>query len=279
MEVQEKQAGLLTAEALWEDGDAAAEPAPEQEMEEGFDAASIQAPEGEGTQAPEGDGGDDWEGAVPFDAEQQAKAQDKEEAEPPQLVQLQVGDQVQELTWDEALSLAKKGLSHDALQETIQSLEQEKQAGDALTAFLQESAQRAGMQPEAYLMHLRAMELQAAGLSSEAAGLQAQLEHQTVFGQVKERFVQAKAEQEQLRRFVRQHPEVDPQEIPPQVWEAVRQGETLGEAYAGYEAGQLRAQLAALKKDRENRSRSTGSRTAAGMGDGGDGFLEGFSGE
>jgi len=64
--------------------------------------------------------------------------------------------------------------------------------------------------------------------------------------------------------FVVKYPRVDPREIPGQVWEAVRGGKTLSEAWAKWvsdgELAQLRAENRRLARELENERRTSENR-------------------
>lgn len=74
----------------------------------------------------------------------------------------------------------------------------------------------------------------------------------------------------QFVAFVRRFPDVRGEDIPREVWEAVRRGETLTEAYLASETARLRAENEALRAIRDRRelnlSRSAGSQTGTGAG-------------
>lgn len=68
----------------------------------------------------------------------------------------------------------------------------------------------------------------------------------------------------QAREFIAEYGSIDPKSIPTEVWEAAAKGKTLLSAYQGWENKQLKAQLEAERKQRENKSKSTGSRQTYG---------------
>lgn len=79
--------------------------------------------------------------------------------------------------------------------------------------------------------------------------------------------------QEDVQAFIREYPEQakNPEALPQEVWEAVRKGETLVNAYRAYELKEIKAQLAAQKteaarkaQEQKNRARSTGSQSTSG---------------
>ena len=52
--------------------------------------------------------------------------------------------------------------------------------------------------------------------------------------------------------FLVEYPDVQPSDIPPEVWEQAAREDSLVSAYRKYELDRLRAELAALQKNREN---------------------------
>ncbi len=90
-----------------------------------------------------------------------------------------------------------------------------------------------------------------------------------------------KRDEGEIRRFVRAFPQVRGEDIPREVWERVREGVGLTEAFLGYEARRLREENERLRRAGEQRARnaarSAGSQ--AGRGSGGvkaDAFDEGW---
>lgn len=82
----------------------------------------------------------------------------------------------------------------------------------------------------------------------------------------------------EYRRFVEEHPDMRDfeKEIPAEVWDRVRAGESLTAAYRGYELDRARMEIAALRKQSENRAAATGSAQNDADGAAVDEFLEGF---
>ncbi len=79
------------------------------------------------------------------------------------------------------------------------------------------------------------------------------------------------AQERELAAFIRAFPDVNANDIPPQVWEAVRNGESLLDAYRRFEFQQLRRDNRLLRErlereawSRRNRERSAGSQRSAG---------------
>ncbi len=76
---------------------------------------------------------------------------------------------------------------------------------------------------------------------------------------------------EDFAAFIRAYPQVKATDIPREVWEAVRGGESLTSAYGRFETRALREEnkglrerLAALEQSERNRERSAGSQRSAG---------------
>ena len=65
-------------------------------------------------------------------------------------------------------------------------------------------------------------------------------------------------------RFINEYPQVEAGDIPPEVWQRVKSGESLVTAYARYEARTLREENRRLRQTQENRFRSAGSQRGTG---------------
>ena len=71
--------------------------------------------------------------------------------------------------------------------------------------------------------------------------------------------------QQSFLRFSREFPEVKAEEIPAEVWKDFADGKgDLADLFARQENKRLKAELAAMKQNEENRKKSTGSRATAG---------------
>ena len=67
--------------------------------------------------------------------------------------------------------------------------------------------------------------------------------------------------------FMEAYPQVEPGDIPPEVWRQAARGESLTAAYARFEAEKLRRENEYLRQSQRNRRRSAGSQQGAGAGD------------
>jgi hypothetical protein len=65
--------------------------------------------------------------------------------------------------------------------------------------------------------------------------------------------------------FLEDYPEVKPSEIPAEVWEAVRAGRSLSEAYMKWENNRLRDESESVRQNRAMNGVSTGSRDSGGV--------------
>ena len=71
--------------------------------------------------------------------------------------------------------------------------------------------------------------------------------------------------QQSFLRFSKEFPDVKAEEIPAEVWKDFAEGKgDLADLYARQENKRLKAELAAMKQNEENRKKSTGSRATAG---------------
>ena len=90
-------------------------------------------------------------------------------------------------------------------------------------------------------------------------------------------------QREDIARFQKKYKDVDPKTIPEEVWNAVRDGELLTDAYGDYQRRELERQLKEAKeklairtKNESNKQKSLGSLQSTKQETGKDPFLEGF---
>lgn len=72
----------------------------------------------------------------------------------------------------------------------------------------------------------------------------------------------------EVRRFVRAFPEVRGEDIPREVWERVREGESLTEAFLGWETRRLREENERLRRAGDQRERNAARSAGSQMGQG-----------
>ena len=191
---------------------------------------------------------------------------------------------------DEVITLAQKGLNYDkvlAERDTTKS-ELEQLGGISLLRdckeFLEELAAESRMTVSDLMDSTRAEVLaKKEGLDNSVALQRIKLDRdRKAFEAEKarkeaERKAKNEAEEKQNRdilSFVQAYPEVQPQDIPKEVWDSVhRDGISLTAAYSAFENKKLREEVKAWKSKAEtaeqnykNQQRSTGSQSTAGVG-------------
>ena len=197
------------------------------------------------------------------------------QADQPELFILKNRDETRQVTREEVTALAQKGWDYDHVRAERDKLRQDWQTAEPALALVRSYAQRNGMTLEAYLDYCRRQELMAGGMSEQAAteriGLdkeRAELDRkQAEFDsfQQQQNSIRQRAEEVQQARqrdiqaFYQAYPGVDPKAIPQEVWNAVREGQSLTNAYTMHENRRLQAELAAERQNRHNSAASPGS--------------------
>ncbi len=215
-------------------------------------------------------------------AEMDDQKDGQEEAD--QLFTLKHLDETRQVGRDEVIALAQKGMDYDRIREDRDQARAEAARLAELEEFLKELAAPSGMSIPDLMDTTRAnilaeregidqsVALQRIKLDRDRKALEAErqsMARQTEAGQ------QQAAEQARMKasmdRFIQDHPNLDAKDIPNEVWEAFAGGKDLADAYAIYEAKNLREELAAkereietMKQNKTNQDRSTGSQTTAG---------------
>ena len=220
------------------------------------DGQTAQAPETQGDQAPA-----DQPAAPPADQ--------------PELFTLRNREEVRQVTREEAIALAQKGWDYDHIRAERDRLKEEWQAAEPALALVRGYAQRNGMTVEAYLDFCRRQELMAGGMSEQAAAERMTLDKErSELERRQARLAEREQEQDSQRRqaqereqarqrdiqaFYQAYPGVDPKAIPQEVWDAVRGGQSLTNAYTMHENRRLQAELAAERQNKRNSAASPGS--------------------
>ena len=219
--------------------------------------------------------------------------------------ELKYNKEIRRVNRDEVTELAQKGLNHDRILAQRDELQREngelhkfRQENESNLNLLNSAAELAGMSVSQFLNNIRENALVAKGMSRDAAkervlreDAEQKLARKSAEDAAKaENEKREKTSQERIKRdseeFARKYKDVDPKTIPQEVWEAVSSGESLVSAYGAYKANmtekeneKLRAEIEALKKNEENRSKSIGSMKTEGRQKGKDPFLEGLFGD
>lgn len=241
--------------------------------DEGFDMDEADGEEADADQQ-EADNAADTQAedtAETADNKEQTEAKKEEAAD--QRFTLKHLDEVREVSRDEVIALAQKGMDYDRktgkLTEKIEEYE----------AFLKELAEPAGLDIEQLMDATRARvykdkEARAGREVSDTDALlkvqrdranrqkNKEIEAETTAKQQKDDA--EKQRSAMFSRFVEIYPEVKATDIPQSVWAEVNKTGNLVEAYARYENKQLRDKVAILEQNAKNASRSTGSRKSAG---------------
>jgi hypothetical protein len=212
---------------------------------------------------------------------------------------LKYNKETKQYTRQQVTELAQKGLNYDRVTEQRDRLQQEnadltkfRDENSAILDTLRAAAEASGKSVQEYLTSIRTNLLVAQGISPETARERILREdaEQRLHSQQKaeEAKTNSKRDAEQrqkddIARFQKKYKDVDPKTIPQEVWEAVRGGELLTDAYGDYQRRELERQLreaneklAIRAKNESNRQKSLGSLQSTKQETGKDPFLEGF---
>lgn len=187
-------------------------------------------------------------------------------------------DEVRTVSREEIIPLAQKGMDYDRIRQKLDDLTAEKSRADQSLSILSELAGAAGFSDvNAFLDEVKAERLsKAEDMDMAAARSRVALERrekaladrEAALNAEKQTAETARTEADRRNRealaFAGEYPDVKPTDIPPEVWEDVKKGETLVGAYRKYENAKLKAALAAKEKEAENRAKSAGSRQGDG---------------
>lgn len=213
--------------------------------------------------------------SVPAEQQEQADQPAQPAANQPELFTLKNRDETRQVTREEAIALAQKGWDYDHVRSERDKLRQDWQEAEPALALVRSYAQRNGMTVEAYLDYCRRQELVAGGMSEQAAAERtaldkerSELERRQAKLDERERAQddqrrqaqeQEQARQRDIQAFYQAYPGVDPKAIPKEVWDAVRAGQSLTNAYTMHENRRLQAELAAARQNKRNSAASPGS--------------------
>ena len=226
-------------------------------------------------------------------------AADEQPGTEEQMFDLKYNKEIKQYTRQQVTELAQKGLNYDHVTEQRDRLQQEiadltkfRDENSAILDTLRAAAEASGKSVQEYLTSIRTNLLVAQGISPETARERILREdaEQRLHSQQKAEEAAASrkrdAEQRQkddIARFQKKYKDVDPKTIPQEVWEAVRGGELLTDAYGDYQRRELERQLreaneklAIRAKNESNRQKSLGSLQSTKQETGKDPFLEGF---
>jgi len=188
------------------------------------------------------------EGGIPAQKTEQTKAPEEQGAgtdQEPAFILKHLGI-TRAVDKDEVVRLAQQGMDYERVKaERDQLRAYRKQADPALTT-VRDLAGMQGMSLPEYAEHCRRQGLPPA-----------RPERQEQAGRTR---------REEMARFLKCYPDVQPEQIPTQVWEAVKNGEALTAAYAMHRSRALEAELTAERQNRQNAQKTTGKLSTMGAG-------------
>ncbi len=162
-----------------------------------------------------------------------------------------------ELTYDEAVQYAQKGLNYDRIYP-----EYEKLRNNPHLSYLEQKAQKLGITVEQLIENDRKYEEQEAlnqlvqqNIPPEYA--KEMLENRKFRESYQSQQQQAQAQQAKQKmfgEFLEAYPDVKNEDIPPEVWQAVKRGESLLNAYIRYENKQFREKLAGFEQQQQTQA-------------------------
>lgn len=233
---------------------------------------SANEPEAE-TVKPEAEGADQQPTAEENAGEPQNTEEtpaDEGEKEANQSFTLKHLDDVKTVGREEVITLAQKGMDYDRI----------RAKSDRYEAFLKELAAASNVPIDEMIKETRAAMLaknenidisiarQKIEIQAEREELDKARNEQTAANEANAR------QQADFAAFVKEYPNINPKDIPENVWKAVRSGESLVSAYGRHEARQLKEenkklaqQIEALKKNNNNKEKAAGSQRTAGSKD------------
>lgn len=184
-------------------------------------------------------------------------------------------EETRQVTREELIVMAQKGLDYDAVRAERDQLRQYRDEANPALELVKGYAQRNNMTVSDYLDFCRKQELMRTGMDEQAADQTLQMEKRkadldaqearvnaqkvqqdTLLQQTKER---QEARRKDMDAFLQAYPDVKADAIPKEVWAQVAQGVPLVSAYAMHENQRLKAELAAERQNKENKQRTTGS--------------------
>ena len=260
------------SDAFWDDDPAAeTEPAAEQEEAEGAEADEQEAEETDTADDPPDEGADD--GA------EEPEGQQSESAD--QRFELKHLEETRSVDREEVIKLAQKGMDYDRIREERDSIRPELRL---YREFLKELADGSRLTVSELIDTVRAQRLVAKEkengkeMTEAEALIKVQRERSEKAKSApkaeeeappeEEKPAEAKAEdsrKESFARFAREFPDVKAEDIPAKVWQDFSAGKgDLADIYARHENAALKAKIAAMERNEDNRKRSTGSRKSSG---------------
>ena len=186
-----------------------------------------------------------------------------------QYLELKHFDEVRKVTKDEAKELAQKGMDYDRIRGKLNEANTNIEKLQKYEQFLNEL--KGGFNSIEDLMDDTRARLLSdkEGITKEQAlarvqSARQQAEQQQSKNQVDINSVLETMRRESLTAFKQAYPDVKAKDIPQEVWDDMRSTNSLVASYAKYVAKKLTEENATLKKNAENKARSTGSMKSSG---------------
>ena len=178
-------------------------------------------------------------------------------------------DEVKKVTKDEAKVLAQKGMDYDRirgkldeatanvakLQKYEDFLNELKGGFNSIDDLMNDTRARLIADKEGITREQALERVKSANQQKEQAQQQAQLDRNAVYEEMR---------RQSLTAFLSAFPGVKAKDIPQEVWDDMKVTNNLVASYAKYEAKKLADENAVLKKNAENKARSTGSMKSSG---------------
>lgn len=202
-------------------------------------------------------------------------AQQADQPAAPELFTLKNRDETRQVTRDEMIAMAQKGWDYDAVRAERDQLRQYRDEANPALELVKGYAQRNNMTVADYLDFCRKQELMREGMTEQDAAAKVGMEKERAALDARQAEIQAEeqrrnsaqrqaqeavqARQRDIAQFCSVYPGVDPKTIPNEVWVAVKNGDTLTNAYTMYENKRLAAELAAERQNKANQANTPGS--------------------
>lgn len=229
--------------------------------------------------------------------EQPEQEETQEKPQEGETFELKYNKETRKVSREEMTELAQKGLNHDRIlaqrdemRGELDGLRKFKSENEESITAIQAAAEAAGVDIPQFLRSLRENAYVSQGLSRDAAKervLREEAERKLEGVRAKEqRAADSEAEKKAAQKkdidlFVKVYKGVSPDSIPQEVWDSVREGESLVSAYGRYETRKvneenktLQAKIKAMEQNAKNKSASVGSIKSDGKETAKDPFLE-----
>ena len=196
---------------------------------------------------------------VSDDADQQTEepeaTEPAEEPDTDQWLELKHFDEVRRVSKEEAKALAQKGMDYDRIRGKVDKLQKYE---DFLNEIKGDFASLEDLMDDTRAR----LKADKDGISYEDA-LNKIKEEPAKTKQTRDEILE-QIRQESIQQFAADHPDIQAQDIPQEVWEDVFKTNNLEASYAKYVAQKMKNENDVLKRNAKNKSRSTGSMKSSG---------------